>query len=45
MIVIAGRDARGVLFGVGHLLRTLHFGPARAGLLSPLNLSTSPRYP
>ncbi len=45
MIVIAGRDARGVLFGVGHLLRTLHFGPARAGVLSPLNLSTSPRYP
>ncbi len=44
VIVIAGRDARGVLFGVGHLLRTLHLGPARAGLLSALNLATSPRY-
>jgi hypothetical protein len=44
VIVIAGRDARGVLFGVGHLLRTLHLGPARAGLLTALNLATSPRY-
>lgn len=44
VIVIAGHDARGVLFGVGHLLRTLHLGPARAGLLSALNLTTSPRY-
>lgn len=44
VIVIAGRDARGVLFGVGHLLRTLHLGPARAGLMAPLNLTTSPCY-
>ncbi|MBC7369332.1 MAG: hypothetical protein H7343_21400 [Undibacterium sp.] len=44
VIVIAGRDARGVLFGVGHLLRTLHLGPARAGLLTALNLATTPHY-
>ena len=44
LIVIAGHDARGVLFGIGHLLRTLHLGPARAGLLSALNLATTPRY-
>ena len=45
MVIIAGRDARGVLFGIGHLLRTLHLGPARAGLLTALNLTTSPHYP
>ena len=44
VVVIAGRDARGVLFGVGHLLRTLNLGPARAGLMAALNLTTSPRY-
>lgn len=44
LIVVAGRDARGVLFGVGHLLRTLHLGPARAGLMQPLAVATSPRY-
>ena len=44
LVVIAGRDARGVLFGVGHLLRSLHLGPARAGLMTALNLITTPRY-
>jgi len=44
LLVIAGRDARGVLFGVGHLLRTLRLGPARAGLAGPLNITTTPRY-
>jgi hypothetical protein len=45
LLVVAGKDARGVLFGVGHVLRMLHLGPARAGLMAPLNLATSPRYP
>ena len=44
LVIIAGRDARGVLFGVGHLLRTLHLGPARAGLMAALNVTTTPRY-
>ncbi|MBL9215315.1 MAG: hypothetical protein JNG83_07560 [Opitutaceae bacterium] len=44
-VVIAGRDARGVLFGIGHLLRQLHCGPARAGLTAPLDVVTSPHYP
>ncbi|MCB1103378.1 MAG: hypothetical protein H7A44_08225 [Opitutaceae bacterium] len=44
MVVIAGKDARGVLFGIGHLLRKMSLGPARAGLVEPLNIVTSPRY-
>lgn len=43
-VAVAGRDARGVLFGVGELLRRLSLGPARAGLLQPVNHLTSPRY-
>ena len=43
-IIIAGRDARGVLFGVGHLLRKLHLGPSRAGLMAAINVTTSPHY-
>jgi hypothetical protein len=45
LLVVAGRDARGVLFGAGRLLRSLHLGPARAGLLAALNVITTPRYP
>ncbi len=44
LVVIAGKDARGVLFGVGHLLRKLHLGPSRAGLMAAINVSTSPHY-
>lgn len=44
LLVIAGRDARGVLFGVGHFLRKLHMGPARAGLMEALDVTTTPRY-
>jgi hypothetical protein len=44
VLVVAGRDARGVLFGVGHVLRKLRLGPARAGLTAPLAVVTSPRY-
>jgi len=44
LVVIAGKDARGVLFGVGHLLRKLHLGPSRAGLMAAINLTTSPHY-
>lgn len=44
VVVIAGKDARGVLFGVGHLLRKLHLGPSRAGLMAALNVTTSPHY-
>jgi hypothetical protein len=44
--VIAGADARGVLYGAGRLLRLLAFTPdQRAILESPVRLATAPRYP
>ena len=43
-VTIAGNDERGVLFGVGRLLRCLRLSRDRA-LLPELALSTAPRYP
>jgi len=45
VVLIAGSDARGVLFGVGRLLRNLRM--ERDGVAAPdnLNLVASPRYP
>ena len=42
-VVIGGADPRGVLFGVGHLLRRLEMRTARIHLPKPLNLSTTPK--
>lgn len=44
-VSILGNDARGVLFGVGHLLRSLHLTRQSVLLPSALNLTTSPKYP
>lgn len=44
-VVISGNDARGVLFGVGHLLRKLEMTRGRVALPEPLNITTAPRYP
>ncbi len=44
-IVIAGQEARGVLFGIGHLLRTLRLGQGRAGLVQALDVTAEPRHP
>ncbi|MEE3627518.1 hypothetical protein UCD39_26680 [Nitrospirillum sp. BR 11752] len=44
-LVIAGNDSRGVLFGIGHVLRTLSMTPGHVVLDHPLNLSTSPAQP
>ncbi|MDA0204738.1 MAG: alpha-glucuronidase family glycosyl hydrolase [Acidobacteria bacterium] len=41
-VVIAGADPRGVLYGVGHLLRKLEMRSASIDLPKPLNLSTTP---
>ena len=41
-VVIGGADPRGVLFGVGHLLRKLEMRPASVRLPDPLDLSTTP---
>ncbi len=43
-ITISGNDARGVLYGVGHLLRKMEMTRGRVALTEPLNVTTSPRY-
>jgi hypothetical protein len=42
IIVIAGNDPRGVLYGVGYLLRKLEVEPGRAILAGPLDIVTAP---
>lgn len=42
-VVIGGADPRGVLFGVGHLLRKMEMRTASVNLPKPLNLSTAPK--
>ena len=44
-ILIVGRDERGVLFGVGALLRKLSMSPGLATLDAPLNLNAAPQKP
>lgn len=45
VVWIVGSDGPGVLFGVGHFLRKLNWGPGRAALEAPLRLVTAPAYP
>jgi hypothetical protein len=45
IVLVVGDDARGVLFGVGRLLRELRLEPGKVTLDHPLDLATSPRYP
>ncbi|MFI5459735.1 MAG: hypothetical protein ACHRXM_30285 [Isosphaerales bacterium] len=45
VVSVIGNDARGVLFGVGRLLRALHMAAGRVSLPDELNLAESPRYP
>lgn len=44
-IVISGNDARGVLYGVGKLLRSLEMTRDRVVLPDPLNVTTAPAMP
>jgi hypothetical protein len=44
VVWIVGADARGVLFGVGRLLRLLNWGPGRAGLADTTDIAASPAY-
>ncbi|GGH10940.1 hypothetical protein GCM10011586_29470 [Silvibacterium dinghuense] len=44
-IVIAGNDPRGVLFGVGYLLRKLEMEHGRATLAADLHVTTAPDSP
>jgi hypothetical protein len=43
-VSVIGHDARGVLFGVGHLLRTLRMTKRQITLAAPLNVTTAPKY-
>lgn len=44
LVVVAGNDARGVLFGAGRLLRLMDYSRNTVTLSSHIDLSTSPRY-
>jgi hypothetical protein len=44
-VFVVGTDARGVLFGVGRLLRELRMGRGRVTLPDGLDLATAPKYP
>jgi hypothetical protein len=43
--LIAGSDARGALYGVGHLLRQVRWAKGALELDAPLDVSSSPAYP
>jgi hypothetical protein len=44
VVLVVGNDSRGVLFGVGHLLRNLHMTQRKIALQGNLSLTTAPRY-
>ena len=44
VVAIVGNDERGVLFGVGRLLRELHLAPGRAALPGEIKLASAPKY-
>ncbi len=44
-VLVIGNDARGVLFGVGRLLRELHMRPGSITLNVDADIATSPKYP
>ncbi len=44
-VVVAGNDERGVLFGIGYLLRHLRMGDQRLALADNLDVTTAPAYP
>ncbi len=45
VMAIVGNDERGVLFGVGRLLRELHMASGHVALAGELNVVSSPKYP
>ena len=44
-VFVIGNDARGVLFGVGHLLRALHLFEGQVMLDDEFSANTAPHYP
>jgi hypothetical protein len=45
LVRIEGVDARGALYGAGHLLRLIEWGAKRVDLPVPLDVTSSPAYP
>ncbi|HUE17726.1 MAG TPA: hypothetical protein VMR25_26460 [Planctomycetaceae bacterium] len=45
VVAVAGNDVRGVLFGVGRLLRELRMARQHVGVPAELNVATVPTYP
>jgi hypothetical protein len=45
VLLIMGSDERGVLFGIGRLLRALEIRPGQVALPEKLDLASAPRYP
>ena len=45
VVVVAGSDERGLLFGVGRLLRELRMNPGRVLVPADWAIATAPRYP
>ena len=44
VVFVIGNDARGVIFGIGHLLRSLRMNPGAVELPDDFSVATSPRY-
>ncbi len=44
-VFVIGNDSRGVLFGVGRLLRELHMSRSRVSLADDLEVASAPKYP
>jgi len=45
VVFVVGNDARGVLFGVGRLLRELQMEPGRLSISDDVRVQTAPKYP
>jgi hypothetical protein len=45
VVLVVGNDARGVLFGIGKLLRSLEMSRDRISLRAPLEITTAPAMP
>jgi hypothetical protein len=45
MVLVAGHDSRGLLFGVGYLLRKLHLSKGKVLLPAGLDITTAPHHP
>jgi hypothetical protein len=44
-VSIIANDERGMLFGIGRLLREMHMRPGSINIAAELNITTSPKYP